>query len=390
MSQTVAGDSSQADTSAPPSRPRFVLARDFGERAHEINELYNAYTGVGRSAEAYRWEWLTGSPGPGFLWTISEESTGRLVGIHGIIQTPMVRRGERFLGGRTENTIIDPSVRQKLFYPGMEKKALGEALRSFAVIYTVHGAGPQGKVRQRLGYAPVGLWTVYAPRLGRGYLYELFKRGSARLGWRVPAWVLRLAAFLAVGLHHIERLLAPRRSDLVVEEVPDVAVLADEYETFWAEARQGYDLTIDRTLDFLRWRFTDNPNLSFRTWTLRRNGRLEAVVIGHAHRLGASTALYIDDVIVGSYDDAPFDAALRELGRLDPALDSVVLMTLAMNTPLHRVLRRRLPSQAFFMARLASRLFDHLLAYHRDGPRVEEPWYVTALFSEGLDTSRPG
>jgi hypothetical protein len=386
----VAGDASQADVPAPAGRPRFVLARDFGERAHEINDLYNAYTGVGRSAEGYRWEWLTGAPGPGFLWTISEESTGRLVGMHGIIQTPMVRRGERFLGGRTENTIIDPSVRRKLFYPGMEKKALGEALQTFALIYTVHGAGPQGKVRQRLGYGPVGLWTVYAPRLGPAYLFELFRRGCARLGWRVPAPALRLAALLAVGLHRVEGLRALRRSDLVVEEVSDVALLAEEYEAFWAEARRSYDLTIDRTLDFLRWRLTDNPHLRFRTWTLRRKGRLDAVVIGHAHRLGGSTALYIDDIIVGSYDEAAFDAVLRQLRRLDPAVDSVVLMTLAVDTPLHRVLRRHLPSQAFLMKRLAPRLFDQLLAYYRDGVRLDEPWYVTPLFTEGLDTSRPG
>jgi hypothetical protein len=309
-----------------------------------------------------------------------------VVGHHSIVPTPMVRHGMDITAGRTENTIIDPQVRTKVFYPGMEKRALAETLQTLRVVYTIHSTGP-ARLRQRLGYTSVGRWVAYLPKAGPGYLGALLRRGRAGLGFKVPDALLNAGARLVSWLQRATR--AARRSrPLEVAEIDSVVELGREYEAFWSRARQGYDATIDRSLSFLRWRIVNNPHLRFRTWTLRKAGRLSAVVIAHRHALGKEWALYVDDVIVGDYAESSFDEVIRVLPELDPHADALVLMTLAVDTPLHRVLRRRFPLQSYVLRRFGGKLFDEMLALDKEGVVTNEPWYVTPLFTEGMDTSR--
>ena len=91
---------------------------------------------------------------------------------------------------------------------------------------------------------------------------------------------------------------------------------------------------------------------------------------------------------MGQYAEAEFTAVLRCLQALDPTADAIVLMTLATDTPLHRALQRRFSLQARLLRRLGPRLFDEMLVMDRDGIGGNAPWYVTAIFTEGMDTSR--
>jgi hypothetical protein len=363
----------------------FVFVRDHGERAAEINDFYNGFMKLARPLAAHEWEFKRGPGGPALVWTINETASNRVVGHHSIVPTPMVRRGRTIAGGRTENTIIDPAVRTKVFYPGMERRALGEALQGLDIIYTIHSQGP-GRLRERLGYKPIGRWVAYLPRVGPAYLEALLNRARGRLPVPLPAAIVGLTARLAARFHGA---FVSARTPLGIEiaEIDDIDTIADEYNGFWEKARQTYDTTIDRSLAFMRWRLVENPHLRFRTWTVRRGDTLIAVIVGHRHSIGSATALYVDDIVAGPYDDDSFAIAVDCSKGLAPEADSIVLMTLAIDTPLHRVLRRRLPFQARALDRFGEKLFDQLLAYDKstDG---DAPWYVTAIFTEGMDTSR--
>ena len=375
------------DTAAAPAGagPRFVLARVTAARAEEVNAFYNTFTGKTRSMAAYRWEFASAPGGPAIAWTITESGSGRFVGHHGLVPTPVLRRGEVVAAARTENTMVDRALRQKIFYPGMERRALAEARQALAVLYTVDATQP-GPLRLRLGYRPIGRWTLFLARVEAGYLAALLRRARARLGVSVPdAVVGGLAGAAARGW----ALAGWRRRASVpaeVAEVADIDAIADEYERFWMQARPQYDTTIDRSLAFLRWRFRDNPYLRFRTWTVRRAGALRAVVVGHAHALWGATALFIDDIIVGQYDEAAFTDVLACLDRLDATAGAVVVMTLTNGTPLHRALRARFRWQAAAARRIGPRLFGEMMALEPDD--AGGLWYVTPAFTEGLNTSR--
>lgn len=394
MSENAGDSAGAAGVGEPPAStpsvapsPRFVLARDFGARATEINDLYNRFTGRQRTPEAYRWEFYDSPAAPSFVWTITEAASGEIVGHHGIVPTPMVRRGTATPGGRTENTIIDQRVRRKLFYPGMERKALAEVLQSLRIIYTVDATLP-GPIRRRLGYQPVGRWTVYLPCIGPDYLYALLQKARGRAGRHVPDALLAALALVLGRVFAFRGRRRSRRLPLDVTEVSDITALGSEYPDLWKQARERYDMTIDRSPEFLRWRYEENPHLAYRTWALRRDGRLHAVVVGHAHVLGDAASLHVDDIIVADYDDAAFDAVLRCLPWLDPRAGAIVVMTLAVNTPLHRSLQRRFPLQTFLLRRLGAGLFGEMLALDADAAAGGDPWYVTPIFTEGMDTSR--
>lgn len=374
--------------SEPPARP-FEFVRDDGGRAEGINALFNRFTGRSRTAEQYHWEFYE-CPEPGaHVWAIVDTAGGRVVGHHGIVPTPLWVGDRVVAAGRTENTIIEPAVRAKIFYPGMEKKAFREALQSFAVLYTVHGSGAQGRIRERLGYRPVGRWNVFLPMVGRAYLRPLLIRLCGRVAPRLPNAVPAAAAAFVGAAAAVRRTLRRRPRGSECSEVVDLGGFEKEYRQFWEAARPGYDVTIDRSWEFLQWRVFGNPNLRFRVWAVRVAGRLEAVVIGHRHQLGAASALYVDDVLARSYEARGFRAALRWVPWLAPEADAVVLMTLDAATPLRAALRRQHPLQAIALDRLAPRVFDEMVAFDRDGACAGRPWYVTPLFTEGLDTSRP-
>jgi len=373
-----------APAASPGEGPRFVLARDRGERAAEINALYNRFTGKRRSMDAYQWEFYAGPAGPALIWTITEAATGQIVGHHSLVPTPLARRGQVVPAGRTENTIVDRSVRSKLFYPGMERRALAEATQTLDVLYTVDATEP-GPLRRRFGYRPVGRWTAFLAKIEPAYLRALLQRARGRLGVAVPDWALGGLARGAGWTQRLVRMGGRSTGSAAVAEVADLGVIGAEYDAFWTAARPLYDVTIDRSLAFMLWRFRDNPHLRFRTWTIRRDGRLEAVVVGHAHALGGATALYVDDIVVGRYDEAAFAAVLACLGRLDARAEAIVLMTLAIDTPFHRALRRRFPLQAAVLRRVGHRVFGELMALEPDGGA---PWYVTPIFTEGMNTSR--
>lgn len=380
--------SSAAPPTADEAKPRYRFVRDHGERAAQINVLFNEFTGRQRSLEAYRWEWFEGHPGPAFIWAILEPGTDRVVGHHGIVQTPLVVRGATVAAGRTENTIIYPEVRKKIFYPGMEKKAFTEVLASLALLYTVHNSGAQGKIRERLGYRPVGRWAVFLPVVRAGYLMPLLERVRARLAPWAPKWSVGLLAGGADRGLSIGRRFRRPPGDVTAERVDDVDSLRAEYEPMWSSARGAYDVTIDRSWEFLSWRVFRNPNLRFEVWALRRAGTLIGVIIGHRHHLGSSYSLYVDDIICRGYDDRDFGAAVRWLPFLMPDADAVVVMTLDVDTPLRRALAAAHRVQNALLARLGVKLFDELVAYDRDAIVAGARWYVTPIFTEGLDTSR--
>lgn len=385
--QTQTDPALEAKADTKPKRP-FEFVRDDGRRAEGINALFNRFTGRQRTAAQYRWEFVEGPLPRAHVWAICDTETGEVVGHHGIVATPMVVDGEVVPAGRTENTIIEPAVRQKIFYPGMEKKAFKVALEEFALLYTVHGSGPQGRIRERLGYRPVGRWNVFLPAIGRGYFAALLARLRDRMAPRVPDGIVRAVAAVVGGTAGALQRLRRSPRGTTCERVDDATLIEAEYRELWDETRASYGVTLDRTWEFLRWRVLENPNLRFTVWALRRDGRLDAIVIGHRHRLGAASALYVDDVIVRQYTEDAFVDAVRWLPSLAAGYDACVVMTLDNATPLRAALRRVYRAQSALLDRFAPRLFDEVVAYDRDDRCGGRLWYVTPIFTEGLDTSR--
>jgi hypothetical protein len=374
-------DSGQNGPRPPGERKRFVLRRDHGERAEEINSLYASYTNFARSRAAYEWEWRGSPVGPGLIWVIVEEQSDRLVGHHGIVRVPLVRRGETISGGRTENTVVDPAVRTKLFYPGMEKKALSDAIQTCRVLYTVFAWGAHARVRARLGYKPIGRWRAYLIGAGTRYWESALRKVLRHQSWRLPKPVSRALTLLLAASWRLR--LRSLEDELVLRELASAEELGPAYDAFWRQACRNYPMTIDRSSRFLRWRFFDNPNLKHRVWLVERASEIWGLVIAHRRDLGGAAVLEIDDLVVGEYSEAGFSQGLALLDELDPSVDAVLMHTLDTETPLLRALNRRFPVQSIVLKKIAPRMWHEFMAFDRDDGILDEAWYVTLAFTSG-------
>jgi len=376
-------DSGKAGLRSALERRRFELRRDYGERAEDINALYSAYTNYPRSRRAYEWEWRSSPAGPGLIWVIIEDRTERLVGHHGIVRVPLMCHGTVLSGGRTENTVVDPAVRTRLFYPGMERKALSEATQTCRVLYTVFAWGAHARVRARLGYRPVGRWRAYLVRAEWRYWEIALRRAIQRRSWSLPTVALGALARILATLWRLRVRGRSRREDLLLREVGSADELGVQYEAFWRRASRDYPMTIDRSARFLRWRFFENPNLKHRVWIVERAGMLWGLVIAHRQDRDGAAVLEIDDLVLGEYSEGAFSQALALLTELDRSVDAVLMHTLDIETPLLRALNHRFPVQSIVLGKVARRMWHEFMAFDRDGVIVDEAWYVTLAFTSG-------
>ena len=88
---------------------------------------------------------------------------------------------------------------------------------------------------------------------------------------------------------------------------------------------------------------------------------------------------YWEEILGVKMPEAAFGEILECLDRLAPTVDSIVVMTLAVDTPLYGALCRRFPMQTRLLRRFGSRLFGELMALDSAGIVDDRPWYATAI-----------
>lgn len=93
-------------------------------------------------------------------------------------------------------------------------------------------------------------------------------------------------------------------------------------------------LTTDRSLDYLRWRYSEVPGLDYRHVAVHRGGELVGLAFGRPRRRGPLAELTLSELLVARGDRAALRAVLRQASResgcdhlatvagLDPALRS--------------------------------------------------------------------
>lgn len=378
-----------------PSAERSIASRPYraGDEAG-LADLYNRVTGFSRTAAQHRWEWIDPPAGPGSILVIEAPSaTGsRIVGHHGFIPVPLCAFGRELLGGKTENSMVDPAFRTRLVYFRHERDFLPQALSRFDLLFTTSGAGVPGKIRRQLGYVAVAGYATYV-KFTRGAALGAFLSGLARTRIRQPAARAAASAMArAAGFLLMPAFLARPAIDrrVIVREVCDPAALSGALDELWTRSRPSFGVTVDRTSAYLRWRLFENPNIAYRFFAAWRGDAL----CGYAAVEAVGGRCKVTDLVAEDDADAVWNAVMRGLeARLaDDGICRIEFGTLAGATPLARrlsangfravgALRARLDrdpeTQAELLVREGRTPFD---------PRLRDPrhWYFTDLFREGF------
>ena len=122
--------------------------------------------------------------------------------------------------------------------------------------------------------------------------------------------------------------------------VPDLLQRSDELEDLLASVRQLYGgegrLITPRTLDYLRWRYAEHPQIPYYAATVERDGRLQAVAIYRTNtRFGLKEAVMCELFLAG-----PDDGLCKELLKeMKSALNAdYVICYFAEGSPVRRLL----------------------------------------------------
>ena len=76
---------------------------------NEVVSFYNTLEGDNRTTEQWVWEYK-GSYHDLFVFTVAEDD-GRIVGTQGMIPIYLNIKGERYLSGKSENSLLNPAYR---------------------------------------------------------------------------------------------------------------------------------------------------------------------------------------------------------------------------------------------------------------------------------------
>jgi len=248
----------------PPLSNRALRPEDTGS----FNRLYNAVFSRQRTLEVCNWEFSGGPLGAAHQVGLFEPD-GSLVGHWGLLPC-CIRVGSALLkAGKTENTMLAQRYRGRGLYKQFEQECLNDAWRGgFEAVWATYSAA--ARAHMNAGYRSVGvLQQFYLPMFGvaetMARVLSMAIGHPRRQALRTLLGIVRLRLKCADSLVRFQGdatlRCAPYQPDTVSK------LLAQWDADLSSRSLKEYSVTIERTLPYLRWRFLDNPCVSYRFHT---------------------------------------------------------------------------------------------------------------------------
>jgi|GEM_PF-1091610 len=344
----------------------------------EINDLFARAYGRKRTLEQWRWE-FTGPPGDDpVLW--AARAGGRLVGHYALIPLPMSFFGQLLGGAKAESAMVDPDYRGRGICSRLVDLTLRDAReRSISVVWGFPNQ-QSFRIMERSGRIHIGGLYGYVRVLRRMRVFRVYLR--KRWG--------RTDRSGGPGESKAEE---PETGRFPDGENP----FDDRFRRLWQRARDRLGITIERSPEYLAWRFRDNPYGRYLTVVRGpEGGPLAGYMIATLKREGRLSIGYIADFLCLEDCAEVFDSLLTEtMERLsDAGADMVVLFL----NPAHPQCRPLVPvlARRRFHRRSRPKLFSIKVfsGEHGDGGTADddrqrwhqiENWYLTGAFGEGVE-----
>jgi len=258
---------------------------------NSINDLYAKITGRIRSKAAYFWQWQNAPGGKGEVWVIEAELPNgqkMLIGHHGIMPVRFSYGQDDLLFGKTENTFVHPDFRSKILYPRFERRFAYHYENRFHALFST--LGPRAAIRQRQaqGYVSEHLWKTYIWGLRPlSDIYYLISYYSKRYNKSAEM-------FIPVVKNESDSYTRLPGINIRCYNDHD-ALFIDFFRTFWSSVKRSYPVTPSRYHEDLKWRFWDNPYISYQSLIL------DSELYGSAMAVISNTVpgtIRVDDFIV--------------------------------------------------------------------------------------------
>jgi len=366
----------------------------------EINELFARAYGRSRTMEQWRWE-FTGLPGNGpVLW--GARAGRRLVGHYALIPVPMSFFGQALRSAKAESAMVDPDYRGRGICSRLVELTLQDAReRSISTIWGFPNER-SFRIMERSGRIHIGGLYGYIKILRRIRVFQAYLRRR----WGRPG-LSSAPAGVEVGTPEAGRVSSPDQpggekappAGGRIGPLPSVETPIDErFQRLWEGSRDRLGITIERSPEYLTWRFRDNPYGRYLIVAHGSGGgTLSGYMIATLKREGRLAIGYIVDFLCLEGRAEIFDGLLTEtLNRLGAAGADMVVLFL---NPAHPLCRPLVPvlERRRFHRRSRPKPFSIKIFPVEDEARQETPgdrrqrwhdienWYLTGAFGEGVE-----
>ena len=267
-----------------------VFKRAKHQDAERCNAFYNRIYEIDRPVAGWHWEFSEHTPSDTRLPFILIERAQTVVGTQAYIPIEMIDKDGAFPTGKSEETLVDPSMRGKQMF-----KRLYEHLFEVAQEEKIHGLWgftPAGKAFRKIGFdTPATVTQLFKP-LSADFVSHMRLAGAQATGASTSMrW--KLTGVLALGVSCVRR---PFKRDPLVDvtelsESPDwVDELSEAFVTQWG------GVSLHRTRKYCDWRFFRNPYTQCRFWAVHE----ENIPVGFAVTAMHASVLYVVDIVLTS------------------------------------------------------------------------------------------
>jgi len=239
---------------------RNVLESEVGRLQRFIDDHWQRGHILGRDEALLRWQFR--SPDAGILSVLVAEDGDEWAGMVGLIPAPFNVRGEVFTGAAVANWLARPEWRGSLV--GLQ--LLREAFRQFDYVGGL-GAGAMAEpIYRSLRCAFVPL----VPRWAAVVDERSFRTLAAACGASFPADGIE--AWIAASV----RGMSDASPTSVFREVDETTLRA--WDALWREHLSTALVGVNRSADWLRWRYLDHPAFRYRMiFAVGREGRISGL-----------------------------------------------------------------------------------------------------------------
>lgn len=305
----------QQDT-APrdPIEVRRAVKTDFDAIQRFICETYGSSAPFKHAA---RWRWQfednpfrpLGESGPS-VWIAAVG--GRIVG------QIAVQDAAAHVGGRriAASWVVDVMVRPEYRGQGLGHRIHRCVMMERTALFTLTMAPATRRIAERAGcvtLGPVGhyfrMHRLSAITVRRYMLHKAHERPDI---YRPLHLILRSAiacgivATVARCISKLSRLPHRRSSQHEYFEIEEISRFPEEIDEFWNRIRGRIAATFERSMRSLNWRFVDCPDLSYRRFLLRAQGRIRGYLVLRKGLPAEAPAGIIVDIMTDPLDIEAF------------------------------------------------------------------------------------
>jgi len=354
------------------------------EDCTRINIFHNSYYRTERTRAQWEWEFRRGAPTSAVLPIAVAELEGRIVGTQALILIEMLDRHGPFLAAKSEETLVDPSMRGRNLFVRLYEPLLAHA-RDLGV-RNIWGFTPARTAFVKAGFdAPMQTSQIFLSlRSGAARaLVEGFGRSFAKRLFAVTAsTVLVLYGHMRASLSRCRDWRAV--SVRLLDESPE---WADELSQRFLQQWGG--TTIRRSQAYLRWRIFENPYV--RPLFLAAFEDDEPVGFACLAMVQPRVAMLVDVFVVDSRSGklsaaTVVEALMRNCARRAQSMGAVAIRGWSVTShPFDKLVRKVAGRLGWLYLRRGNDMIYRQVGGAEAPPKMPpDQWFISRIYTEGV------